>query len=69
MQAPLQHHLTERELAARWHLTEKAIQAKRARGDGPRFLKLGAAVRYRLADVEEYEAAQERQNTAQEAAA
>lgn len=66
---PLQHHLTERDLAARWHLTVKAIQAKRARGGGPRYLKLGSAVRYRLADIEAYEAAQTRSNTSQVEAA
>jgi hypothetical protein len=69
MQNPITPHLTERELAARFHVCIKAIQAWRARGVGPRYLKLGAAVRYRIADVEAYEAAQERASTAQKVAA
>lgn len=52
--------LTQKELAARWGISERWVEKLRARGTGPAFLKLGDSptlktIRYRLADIEAYE--------------
>lgn len=47
--------LTEKELAARWGLHPGTLAHWRSKGIGPQFVKLGRSVRYRVADVEEYE--------------
>ena len=43
--------LTPGELADRWSLTPQALAQWRSKGEGPQFLKLGRAVRYRMTDV------------------
>ena len=48
-------HLTEQDLAKRWLISPETLRSWRARKQGPQYLKLEGAVRYRLADVEEYE--------------
>lgn len=51
-------HLTEEELRLRWKLASaKKLQADRVKGCGCPFIKIGRLVRYRLVDVEAYEAA------------
>jgi predicted DNA-binding transcriptional regulator AlpA len=50
-----QRHLTQRELADRWNKSEATIERYRSDGVGPRFLKIGGAVRYRLEDIEAFE--------------
>lgn len=53
--------LTTRELAERWRLTDWTLRQWRAHGIGPAYLRLGpgraSEVRYRLADIEDYEMA------------
>ena len=54
-------HLTEEELAARWRLDVQTVRLRRKSGDVPRYLPLSESatkqtIRYRLADVEAYEA-------------
>lgn len=49
--------LTEGQLAARWQISLKKLQADRWRGNGVPFVKIGRLVRYRLADVQAYESA------------
>jgi hypothetical protein len=50
--------LTENELAERWRLkSPKKLQADRAKGVGCPYVRIGRCVRYRVADVEAYEAA------------
>ncbi|MGA3943929.1 helix-turn-helix transcriptional regulator [Ralstonia nicotianae] len=48
-------HLTQRDLALRWGKAEATIARYRSDGCGPRFLKIGGAVRYRQEDVERFE--------------
>lgn len=48
-------HLSQRELAERWTLSERTLERWRAIGWGPCFLKIGGRVVYRLEDVEAYE--------------
>lgn len=47
--------LTEKQLADRWQVSDKKLQADRWLGVGVSYLKLGRAVRYRLSDVRAYE--------------
>jgi hypothetical protein len=51
-------HLTPSELARRWTTTVQSLANMRYRGGGPRWIKVGRLVRYRLTDVEAYEDAQ-----------
>lgn len=52
--------LTDAELAARWRISRGTLANQRYKGQGCPYLKLAGAVRYRLADVLEYEKASER---------
>lgn len=47
--------LTARDLAERWQCSPGSLANQRSEGSGPRFVKLGKLVRYRLADIEAYE--------------
>ena len=48
-------HIDQKELARRWLISPRTLEQWRWQGRGPRFLKLGGRVLYRLADVEAYE--------------
>lgn len=47
--------LTESQAAERLNVSIKFLQKQRYLGDGPRFAKFGASVRYSIADIQEYE--------------
>jgi excisionase family DNA binding protein len=47
--------LTDIEVAARLGVSRFTVRSWRLKGVGPRFLKMGRAVRYRPEDVQEYE--------------
>ena len=47
--------LTDVEVAERLGVSRFTVRSWRLRGVGPRFLKMGRAVRYRCQDVDEYE--------------
>jgi predicted site-specific integrase-resolvase len=49
-------HLTPRQLAERWHLSEKTLERWRHEGSGPAFLKVGARVLYPVQHIEAIEA-------------
>jgi len=49
--------LNEKEAADRLRMKVSTLRAWRCRGTGPRFMKFGAAVRYRSQDVEQFMAA------------
>ena len=51
----LQQLLTSAELAERWGCSTGWLANMRSAGVGPRFLKLGSNVRYRVPDVIAYE--------------
>lgn len=57
--------LTTRELAARHREAEQTIRAKRVRGDGVPFVRLGGRVLYRLDDVLAHERARTFASTAE----
>ena len=48
-------------------LAESTLEKMRVTGGGPKFCKLGRAVRYRISDLEEYVAERVRENTSQAA--
>ncbi|CAG1020895.1 hypothetical protein MTYM_00612 [Methylococcales bacterium] len=48
-------HLTQKQLAARWSISDASLERWRCDGIGPKFLKIQGHVRYRLVDIEEYE--------------
>lgn len=52
-----QVHMTEAELAERLQLSPATLTTWRSRGRGPRYMKPGGAVRYRLEDVLTWEEA------------
>jgi predicted site-specific integrase-resolvase len=56
-------HLNQRELAERWNISARSLERWRWIGEGPRFLKLGGRVVYRLEDIERYESEQLRDST------
>lgn len=58
-------HLTAEELADRWRMSPGTLQNHRTQGKGPKFIKFGRRVLYPLSEVEAYEAARLKGNTAQ----
>jgi predicted site-specific integrase-resolvase len=48
-------HLNQKQLAARWQLSEATLERWRSEGLGPKFLKLCGRVIYRQVDIEAYE--------------
>lgn len=47
--------LNQKQLAARWCISEATLERWRGAGIGPKFLKLCGRVLYRQADIEAYE--------------
>jgi len=47
--------INQLELAVRWGISHRTLERWRWTGEGPKFLKVGGRVVYRLSDVEEYE--------------
>jgi hypothetical protein len=64
MSSPSLKHLNQIELSRRWSLSARTLERWRWMGIGPRFLKVGGRVVYRLEDIEAYEAEQIRASTA-----
>ena len=58
-------HLSQVQLARRWHISQRTLERWRWLDRGPAFVKLDGRIIYRLADVEAYEAAR-RHDPAQE---
>ena len=56
-------HLSQVKLAQRWDISPRTLERWRWLGQGPKFLKLGGRVVYRIQDVENYEAEQLRSST------
>ncbi len=53
----------QRRLADRWLLSPRTLEQWRWQGKGPRYLKIGGRVVYRLSDIEAFEAASLHANT------
>ena len=56
-------HLNQVELSRRWGLSPRTLERWRWLKQGPAYLKVGGAIRYRIEDVEAFEAAQLRPNS------
>ena len=56
-------HLTQNDLAQRWRMSGRTLEAWRLFGQGPPFMRIGGKVLYRLCDVEEFERQQLRTRT------
>jgi len=52
---PVQH-INQVELSRRWRLSPRTLERWRYRGTGPRYLKVGGRIVYRLDDIEAFEA-------------
>jgi hypothetical protein len=52
-------------LADRWNISARTLERWRWLGVGPRYLKIGGRVVYRLEDIEAYEAERMRDSTAE----
>jgi len=48
-------HLNQKQLAARWSISEATLERWRSEGIGPKFLKLCGRVLYRQVDIDAYE--------------
>jgi predicted DNA-binding transcriptional regulator AlpA len=46
--------LSQREAATLLHLSERTLERFRVSGTGPKFVRLGRSIRYRLADIEAF---------------
>jgi len=57
-------HLKQGDLARRWNLSPRTLERWRWLGQGPRYLKIGGRVVYRLEDISAYEAEQTRESSA-----
>ena len=56
-------HLNQINLADRWNISHRTLERWRWTGEGPRFVKLGGRVVYRLEDGGAVERGQARGNT------
>ena len=48
-------HYNQIDLARRWNISPRTLERWRWQGNGPRFLKIGGRVAYRLEDIEAFE--------------
>jgi hypothetical protein len=56
-------HLNQVQLARRWSLSPRTLERWRWLRQGPRFLKVGGRVVYRVEDIEAFEAKRTREGT------
>jgi len=56
-------HLNQKELARRWNISHRTLEKWRWAGEGPKFIKLGVRVVYRLEDVIVFEQNHLREST------
>ena len=49
-------HLSQTDLANRWRMSPRTLERWRFTGEGPRFMKIGGRVVYRLEVIETFEA-------------
>jgi hypothetical protein len=54
--APDEVFLTPQELARRWKMNPVSLAGQRARGTGPKFIRINGRVRYPFSAIAEFEA-------------
>jgi excisionase family DNA binding protein len=64
----MQTLLSQRDAATLLALSERTLERLRVNGGGPRFIKVGASVRYQQEALERWVAAQERGSTSEQSA-
>lgn len=62
-------HFNQKQLAARWDISEATLERWRCEGIGPNFLKLCGRVLYRQVDIASYEESSLKISTSQSAMA
>ena len=62
---PLPEYLTTVEAASYLGLSRQYLEILRHRGDGPEYIKLGRAVRYKRTDLDDWMADHRRRHTAE----
>ena len=60
--------LTQSECAELLRLSERTLERLRVSGAGPKFVRMGRCIRYRLRDVEEWTASRVVESTSEETA-
>jgi len=55
--------LDQKSLARRWSISHRTLEAWRHQQRGPQYVRIGGRVRYRMTDVEAFEAARLHTNT------
>lgn len=58
-------HLNQIDLARRWSISPRTLERWRWLGQGPRYIKIGGRVVYRVEEVEAFEAQQTRASTSE----
>ncbi len=56
-------HLNQSQLAERWNISPRTLERWRWLGQGPRFLKIGGRVIYRVEDIQRFEELSSRAST------
>jgi hypothetical protein len=56
-------HMGQAELAERWGVSQRTLERWRWLGFGPRYIKVGGRVVYRVDEIEAFEERQTRQST------
>ena len=51
---PVEKLLTQKEVAHQLGISQRTLERHRVIGTGPRFVRLGRLVRYRMSDLEEW---------------
>ncbi len=59
------NHLNQRDLARRWAMSPRTLERWRWTGEGPRYLRIGRRIVYRIEDVVVFEAERLHASTAQ----
>ena len=50
-----ENFMDQKELARRWNMQEGTLASWRYKGHGPKYIKIGTSIRYRVSDIEMYE--------------
>ena len=58
-------HLNQIDLARRWSISPRTLERWRWLGQGPRYIKIGGRVVYRVEEIETFEAQQTRASTSE----
>ena len=56
-------HLNQTHLARRWNISPRTLERWRWIGQGPRYIKIGGRVVYRIEEIEAFELQQTRAST------